>query len=255
MIFLFASMLLSPAGSPAGFAFRASTHAEGTASGAISMADTEVSGRVSGEKARIEIERSRNPLLPKGDVLTTLDGGKTFRLLDPARKTSSVWAPPERAGAKAASPSVVQVRFENPDVKETDEVAGEKISGWPTKHFTFRITYVTAVDVMGAIQKTAMSRTEELWTAPALTDGGFSAWLRKESAPTGNAAFDRQIEAELSRAPGVPLKRVTTSSWKDADGKDQMVRTTLVVTGIRKAASPDALFRPPPDYRHVPAKP
>jgi hypothetical protein len=92
MMLLLATMLFATSGKPSGFAFRASTHAEGTASGAISFADMEVSGRVSGEKARIDFEKSRNPLLPKGDALVTLDGGKTFRLLDPAARTSSPWA-------------------------------------------------------------------------------------------------------------------------------------------------------------------
>jgi hypothetical protein len=254
MVFLLATTLFAALRTPAGFTFRASTHAEGTASGAISFADMDVAGRVSGEKARIDIEKSRNPRLPKGDVLVTLDGGKTFRLLDPSARTSSPWAPPERSAAKAA-PAVVQVRFENPEVKQTGEGPGGTISGWPTKHYTFRITYVSAVDVMGSVQKTAMTRTEELWTAQTLSDRGFAAWLRKDSAPTGNAVFDGRIEADLSSAPGVPLKRVTTSTWKDAEGKDQMVKTTLVVTELRKAASPEALFHAPPDYRVPPEKP
>ncbi len=186
----------------AGFRFRAATHAEGTASAAISMADTEVTGRVDGARARIEIVNSRNPLLPQGDILLTEDGGKTFSLLDTARRTSAAWTPPERAGGSAAARSIVRVQFENPDVQKVAESAGEKISGHATRYFKFRVSYVTAVDVMGSVQKTATNRVEELWTAPDLTEAGFAAWLRKDSALTGNDAFDRQIAAALSARAG-----------------------------------------------------
>ena len=255
MLLLSTIWLAAAAAKSPGYAFRASTHAEGTASGAISFADMEVAGRVRGEKARIDIEKSRNPRLPKGDTLLTADGGKTLQLIDPSAASVTPWVPSERAGAKAASPSIVRVQFESPDVKKISDGPGEKIAGWPTKHRTVRITYVTAVDVMGTLKKTVMTRTEELWTTPDLDDAGFAAWLRKDPAATGNAAFDKQIDAELSAAPGVPLKRVTTSSWKDADGTPQIVRTTVLVTELRRLDSPDSLFQVPAGYRAPPQKP
>jgi len=233
----------------AGFRFRAATHAEGTASAAISMADTDVTGRVDGPRARIEIDKSRNPLLPQGSILLTQDGGKTFLLVDSARKTSAAWTPPERAGGSAAARSIVRVQFEDPDVRKIAESAGEKLSGHSTKYFKFQVSYVTAVDVMGSVQKTAMNRVEELWTAPDLTEPGFAAWLRKDSATTGNEALDRRIAAALLGAPGTPLKRATTTTWKDSSGKDQTVKTTITVSELKKDAPPPELFRPPPGFR------
>ena len=239
----------APAG---GFRFRASTHAEGTASAAISMADIEVAGRVDGSKARIEIEKSRNPLLPQGSILLTPDGGKTFSLLDPAKKTSAAWTPPDRArGAAASRSSMVRVRFESPEVRKLEEKPGEKIAGYATKYSRFRISYVAAVDVMGSEQKTATTRVEELWTAPDLTDAGFAAWLRKDSSPTGNDELDRRVAAELDAEPGTPLKRVTTTTWKDSSGKDQTVKSTIAVTDLRKEPAPAALFEAPPGFREL----
>lgn len=158
---------------------------------------------------------------------------------------------PERAGGSAAARSIVRVQFENPDVRKIAESAGKKIAGHATRYFKFRVSYVTAVDVMGSVQKTAMNRVEELWTAPDLTEGGFAAWLRKDSAPTGNDAFDRRIAAELAAAPGTPLKRVTTTTWKDSSGKDQTVKTTVTVSELKKDSPPAELFRPPPGFRDV----
>ena len=238
-----------------GFRFRATTHAEGTASAAISMADLEVEGRVDGSKARIEVQKSRNPLLPQGDVLLTGDGGRTFTLLDPAKKTSAAWTPPDRAKAPASSrPSMVRVRFENPEVRKLEEKPGEKIAGHATRYSRFRISYVAAVDVMGSEQKTATTRVEELWTAADLTDAGFGAWLRKDSSPTGNDELDRKVSAELSAEPGTPLKRVTTTTWKDSSGKDQTVKSTIAVTELKKQPVPAALFQAPPGFRDLSAE-
>lgn len=241
LVFTFATA----AGLAAGYRFRATTHSEGTASAAISMADIQVAGRVDGPKARIEIEKSRNPLLPKGNALLTLDGGKTFALIDPIRKTSTTWSPPERGSGKAPGASVVQVRLQTPEVQKLAESEGARISGYATKYFKYRVRYVAEVDVMGSVQKTETSRIEELWTAPALTDAGFAAWLRKDAAPTGNGEFDKRIAAALSGATGVPLKRVTTTSWKDASGKEQTVRTTLVVSELMKSPAVAGLFEVP----------
>lgn len=247
--FLLAVSLAAAPARAGGFRFRASTHAEGTASAAISMADTEVVGRVDGAKARIEIEKSRNPLLPRGNVLVTLDGGKSFSLLDPARKTSSAWSAPGTAGGGAAARSIVRVQFESPEVRKLAESPGEKISGYATKYLKLRISYTAAVDVMGSVQKTETTRIEEIWTAPALTEAGFAAWLRKDSAPTGNDALDRQIASELSAAPGTPLQRITTTTWKDAGGRDQTVKTTVSVTELKKDSAPAAIFEVPRDFR------
>ncbi|MGH9444028.1 MAG: hypothetical protein ACRD16_17325 [Thermoanaerobaculia bacterium] len=246
-------LVLPLAAAPAlasGYRFRATTHAEGTSSAAISMADTVVAGRVDGPDARIEIEKSRNPLLPPGDVLVTRDGGKTFTRIDPARKVSSAWTPSGLAtGRNAAAGSIVAVRFENPEVRKLAESPGEKIGGFSTRYFKLRIAYVTDVDVMGSVTKTATTRVEELWTAPALTDSGFAAWLRKDSASTGNEELDRRISQEISAVPGTPLKRVTTTTWTDPSGKDQTVKTTISVSDLAKmTASPD-LFKVPPGFR------
>lgn len=246
---------LAAAPAPAGgFRFRASTHAEGTASAAISMADIEVAGRVDGSRARIEIEKSRNPLLPQGDVLLTGDGGRTFSLLDPSKKTSAPWTPPDRARAASSRPSMVRVRFEDPEVRKLEEKPGEKIAGHATKYSRFRISYVAAVDVMGSEQKTATTRVEELWTAADLTDAGFGAWLRKDSSPTGNDELDRRVSAELSAEPGTPLKRVTTTTWKDSSGKDQTVKSTIAVTELKREPVPAALFQAPPGFRDLSAE-
>ena len=254
-IFLLPLFALPLAAAPApggGFRFRATTHAEGTASAAISMADIDVAGRVAGSRARIEIEKSRNPLLPQGSVLLTSDGGRTFALLDPAKKTSAAWTPPDRARAAATSrSSMVRVRFENPEVRKLEEKPGEKIAGFATKYSRFRISYVAAVDVMGSEQKTATTRVEELWTAADLTDAGFGAWLRKDSSPTGNDELDRRVSAELSSESGTPLKRVTTTTWKDSSGKDQTVKSTIAVTELKKEPAPDAVFQAPPGFRDL----
>ena len=247
--FLLAASFAAAPASAGGFRFRASTHAEGTASPAISMADTDVAGRVDGAKARIEIVKSRNPLLPQGSVLVTLDGGRSITLLDPARKTSSPWSAKGKAAGGAAARSIVRVQFENPEVRKLAESPGEKIAGYDTKYFKFRIAYTAAVDVMGSVQKTETTRIEEIWTAPALTDAGFAAWLRKDSAPTGNDALDRQIASELSTAPGTPLKRITTTMWKDPGGRDQTVKTTVSVSELRKDSASPELFQAPPGFR------
>lgn len=234
---------------PAGYEFFARTHAEGSLSAAVSMADSAVHGWAEGPAARVEITDSRNPMLPRGALLFTHDGGLTAVVVRPgAGAKPSPWnvgrpgfrEPPDRDSAMTAGTKVRNLKIE----KLADEPGGT-MNGFATRHFRFRVAYDLSVELMGDVTETSTIRLDDLWTAPDLKLPGISIWIRRDSPGTGDPQSDQRIADAYAPASGTVMKRVTASTLSGPSGLAQTTKTTWEVTNLHPAAISPGLFEPP----------
>jgi hypothetical protein len=232
----------------AGYEFFARTHAEGNLSRAVSMADSAVHGWAAGQAARIEITESRNPVLPVGALLLTTDGGLTAVIVSPRDRKARSWnvgAPGSRETPDRDAAMTTGSRVRNLKIEKLVDEPGSKLSGFATRHFRFRLSYVLSVDVMGDVTETSTTRVDELWTAPDVNLPGTSIWLRRDPPGTGDPESDRRIAAAYAPASGMLVKRVTASTLSGPSGETQSTKTVWEVSKLRTAAIPPGTFEPP----------
>jgi hypothetical protein len=245
--------LLSALARPAtgGVRFTATTHSEGSYSRAISLADNKVEGWVSGANARISIVASHNPMLPARDYLLTRDGGKTVFRVSPKSRSFANWS---TGGASGASSSVMAMRFENPKVEKISDEASGRIAGVATRHYRFRTTYASEMQLIDVPKKSTITRVEDVWLSTEPGEAGLALWLSREPSKTGDAALDRLLAGQAARLAGFPLRRVTQTTVKDDRGSEQTTLTVLEVTEFRTAKVPDSLFDLPSNFTDATAK-
>jgi hypothetical protein len=75
-----------------------------------------------------------------------------------------------------------------------------------------------------------------------------SMWLKKREFNTGDKDFDALIAAEVSKAEGIPLKRVAKNVSKDNRGNEQTTTTVMEVTEMKSATPAASLFELPSGY-------
>ena len=216
--------------------------------------DMRVEGWVSGNNAKVEIQESAHPILPKGAYLLTKNGAETIFLVNPKEKTYAEWDPQAMLGAAGAMLEGVGplLKFEisDPKVEKLSEEAGPAVLGQPTRHSRFRTSYTMKMKVMGMGNEAAIVTEEDIWATDQLQDQALSVWLRADAARTGNAQIDKLIESSRGKITGFPLKTVVVStSTNKKNNKQTTTRTTMEVTELdTKATVPAASFEIPSGY-------
>lgn len=240
-------LLCGVAGSAAaGVRFTATTHSEGSFSKSISLADNKVEGWIEGDNARITILESRNPMLPVGDYLLTRDGARTALRVSPKSRTFAPWS---LGGASGSTSSVMPLRLKNPKVEKIVDEASGRIHGVATRHYRFRTTYSSEMQLLDTPKKSTTTRLEDLWLSAEPGEAGLALWLSKEPLKSGDGALDRLLAGQAAPLSGFPLKRITQMTVKDDRGAEQTTRTLLEVTEFRKEKVPGSLFVIPADFR------
>ncbi len=249
--------LLAAAPSFSGTYFSSLTTSEGQ-KGVAGMSVT-VRGWAEGDKARVEVAESDNPILKPGLFLITLDGGATVYLVDPKERTFARWDAGAMIGT-AGGPGpgargAMTMTFSDPKVEKLGESDGGTIAGVATKHLRYRTSYGTATKVPGLLQTTLTQVEENLWVAPNVADAALGIWLGKGPKQTGDAEFDKLLAAQQQKYDGFPLKRVAVTTTTDKSGKKTVVTTTTTVTELIVGEMPAGTFTMGAGYREKPLTP
>lgn len=206
---------------------------------------------VSGDKLKVEIRESGNPIMGKGMWLVTTDGGKTMHLYNPKEKTCSDFDPAAMLGGamsmmKAMGP-MAKMSFGKPQIEKLMEEPGPEIHGLSTTHYKYRTTYSMSMQVLMMKMASTSETVEETWATEELAaDAGMGAWMRK-GFKTGDPDIDALITAEMEKVKGWPLKRIAVTTTTDDKGKKSTTTTTTEVTALDRSVSvPDSTFVLPP---------
>lgn len=251
-----AAILLAAAPCAAGIHYQATTRTEGATE--RQSANVQVEGWVAGEKAKVEFKESGgNPITQKGSYILTKDGAKTLYLVNPEEKT---YAEMDLSGLLGAAGAVMngmgpllKIQFSEPKVEKLLDEEGGALLGIPTRHYKFRTSYSTTVKVLGMGSSSDVVTEQEVWSTAKLSDLGLGVWLRAEPPRTGNAEFDKLINAEAFKIQGFPLKMITvTTSTDKKKGKSTTTRSTMEVTQLDASASiPAGAFEIPAGYEET----
>jgi Domain of unknown function (DUF4412) len=240
----------------AGLHYKASTRVH-DATGKIS--ETQVEGWVSGDKAKVEFVDASgpaNPFAQKGTYILTSNGGKDLYLVNPEEKSYAKWSLDGMmkliGGMMNGLGPLLKIELGDPKVEKLLDEDGGEVAGASTRHLQYRTRYSMKVRVLGISSNSEVDSVEDLWLASKWTDAGLGVWLRADPPRTGNAGFDKLIDASRERGAGFPLKSTIVSTTTQSKGKRQTVtRTTTEVTELKSASVPDSTFALPAGYSEV----
>lgn len=250
LLFILSSTYVS-----AGVFYKAVTESDGQ------NQDVVVSSWIDGDKAKILFEESENPMAKNGSYVITTDAGKTMYLVNPEDKTYMKWDLNQMinmAGNMMESMGgMVDMSFDNVDVKQLAKTPGEKMQGYATTFYKYQTTYDLNVKMFGMKRSQSSESVQEMWVTDRLNDAAMNVWLTKEPPSSGNEDLNKLIKAEMSKMKGFPLKSVVTTTVKSYNKKrtkvkkQQTTTTTTTVTELKKTAIPAKTFVIPDDYELV----
>lgn len=240
----------------AGLHYKASTRIHDAAGKA---SETQVEGWVSGDKAKVEfVETSgpANPFAKKGTYILTSNGGKELYLVNPEEKSYARWSLDGMmkliGGMMNGLGPLLKIELGDPKVEKLLDEDGGEVAGVSTRHVQFRTRYTMKVRVIGISSSSDVDSVEDFWLASKWTDPGLGVWLRADPPRTGNAQFDKLIDASRERFAGFPVKSTMVSTTTQSKGKRQTVtRTTTEVTELKSVSVPDSTFALPAGYSEV----
>ncbi|HET9697695.1 MAG TPA: DUF4412 domain-containing protein [Terriglobales bacterium] len=212
--------------------------------------DFRVRGWVSGSHARMEFLKSELPEIQTGTYLVSSDGGDTVYLVNPAEKTFTRWdvngMVHNMADMMRTFRGQMKVRFEEPKVEKLLEEAGPEMQGLPTRHFRYRTSYKAT---LGDTETIATVMDEDIWTTSAIQEPGVKAFLDKRPT-TGDEQLDRILNAEMSKVPGFPLKR-TTSTQTQTHKQTTVTRSEMEIVELKNVDTPETMFAVPKGFTEV----
>ncbi|MEM7050403.1 MAG: hypothetical protein AAF604_12130 [Acidobacteriota bacterium] len=217
---------------------------------------TRIEAWVDGERSRIDIVESSNPLLPAGSYLVTQDGGQTVLRVDPKAETYAVFDVDgllKVAGTMLGGlQGMLRLQISDPVVEKLVDEESEDLFGLATRHVQYRTTYELQIKALGMKRRQQVERLQDLWMTSDIEDPAMTVWLRSRSQATGNEDLDRLIAAELDKVEGLTLKSTETSTSTDKKGRQSVTRSTLEVTSFERGAElGDDRVRVPAEYREV----
>src|SRR6185369_10831412 len=212
--------------------------------------DFRVQGWVSGNHARMEFLKSELPDLQSGTYLISSDGGDTVYLVNPAEKTFTRWDVSgmiqNMANMMRTFRGEMMVRFEEPKVEKLLDEKGPSMQGLPTRHFRYRTSYKAS---LGDTETIATVMEEDIWTTSAIQEPGVKAFLDKRPS-TGDEQLDRILTAEMSKVPGFPLKR-TTSTQTQTRKQTTVTRSEMEIVELKNVDTPEMMFSIPKGFTEV----
>ncbi len=233
-----------------GLYYEAVTRVEGKQ--AQGMGDMLVKAWVSGDSAKIEFAESKNPMMGKGTYLMTHDGGGTVYLVNPKEKTYAVWDMAAMTKFAGGAMGMINMKISDPIVEKLLEEEGGSMLGYPTTHYKHRTSYTMSVSVFGMKSESKTVQDDDTWSTTALTQAALGVWLRSEPPSFGDEQLDALVKAEMAKAQGVPLKKITvTTSTDTKKKKSETSTTTMEVTKLEPKAAPAGTFVIPADYKET----
>ena len=143
----------------------------------------------------------------------------------------------------------MKINFESPKIEKLLDEDGGTVAGLPTRHYRYRTSYTVKVNMPGARPISTVVE-EDIWATQQLADPALKVWLKQEPPTTGDSQVDEMIRAEMAKAEGFPLKRVTVTRTVDALG-EHTNRSEMDVLELKRVQVPAKEFLIPRGYVEV----
>ena len=251
----------------AGGAFRGKQRVESSDEGVNNSVVSQA--LIEGNKLKILIEESSNPMIPKGAYFLSTGGDITY-FVNPMAKTIARIDRAEteklesQAGRMAEQNRQMGMKTEMADIKleqKLDE-SGPTMLGMPTRHYRYTLSYSEKQHAPGlkSPMTTKVEEQHEFWATNALTDeAAMIAWQKDRLMESGDAS-DAAVQQAANRiySHGFILKHViNTKSSVSMPGMGMMMgmgggtdtdRTTREITDFRRESVPASVFELPKGY-------
>jgi hypothetical protein len=204
---------------------------------------------VDGSNARIEILEGGAAPFVSGSWMLTRDGGKSFTVVDPARKTYAVLTVKDSmSDVDSRIERQTKVTNSTPEIARVSQEPGPELLGYATSHAHFRTTYVVTFTLVDSFTA-HVTREDEVWATPALKT------LSAKEAPALSAGAQMGIDPLAGhpdfRQLGFPLKRVTETKSESVDGTIERSVTTMEVKDVKEGPVEPSTFEIPADYKKL----
>lgn len=208
---------------------------------------------IDGARARVEVAAETGIVAslrdPEAKGCTNLDlDRRTYYAaacdvsLSTAEGLSPVFGKAQTA-ATGSGPRRSRLRFE-----EADLGTGGAISGLPTRHLSWTISWEESTRIGPDIVRVAITRALEVWASDRVSQRAFRYGHADELAVVPDEARARL--ADRLAASGFPLKLVVHATRKFDRGEPTTETLTTVLEDVRAAAVDASLFEIPKDFRH-----
>lgn len=222
----------------------------------LSAADTRSFGgkvAVAGDYAAVELPEGDGLVWHEHVVLITNDGGATYNVVLPERKSYYEAAEGEtgelmRKAIRAAL-ARLNLRISNIDSSFEDEGRDERLLDYPTRRFRHELTYDVTLTHEGrniAAENRVITR---IWTTDMLPQR-YATFLRQQQGKTGLDSLDAVIARDLEQLEGFPLKQVVRTVVT-VDGMPQTSTATFEVDDFRETTIPVDRFEVPAGFDEI----
>jgi hypothetical protein len=209
----------------------------------------------SGSKVKAQLVSGRQPAMPAGSYLLSDAATSRTMLVDPQAGT---WSTFDASSLAQAAPSLMtsmggkfEVQHKGLQVEDLGEQDGGTVAGYPARRHRIRISYTTEFKMPVMSREAHQVIEEDLWTSRA--PGEAIPWLAR-LAHTGDAEFDKQVEAKCPRISGFLLKRQRTTKASGM-GRDTLLTESIVVSDLKTSDVAPGTFDLPAGSREIPATP
>lgn len=206
-------------------------------------ADMTGTGWFDGQKFRLDVKESGNPMMKKGAYLVTKDLNQNMYLVDPSEKTYMTWD--MKAMVSMGSFKVSNIKSET----ILDE-KGPAMLGLPTRHIKRRVSYTMEMSMMGFKNTQSVVDETESWITTKYQELMKAMKQSFMGFKTGNPDLDKLAEA--AHSDGLPLKEIRVSKGTDLkSGKTSSTTLTTEITSIKEQKIPDSMFEIPDGYSEM----
>ena len=208
---------------------------------------------VDGANARIEIVEGGPAPFTSGSWMLTRDGGKTFTVVDPSKKTYTVLTIKDSLNdVDARIEQQTKITNSTPEITRVSQEAGPPLLGYATAHAHFRTTYVVTFKLVDSFTA-HVTRDDEVWATSALKT------LNAKNAPALSAGAQMGIDPLAGypqfRQLGFPLKRITETRSESVDGTVERIVTTMEVKDVKEGLVKPSNFETPAGYKKIARQP
>ena len=208
---------------------------------------------VDGANARIEIVEGGAPPFTTGSWMLTRDGGRTFTVVDPGKKTYSTLTIKDSLNdVDALVEQQAKITNSTPEITRVSNEAGPGCFGLFHGPRTLPYDLRSYIQTCGFIYCACHARRRSLGR-PSAQDRQRQRCSRALCrSPDGNRPARRIPQF---RELGFPLKRITETRSESVDGTVERIVTTMEVKDVKEGTVEPSNFEIPAGYKKIERQP
>ena len=137
---------------------------------------------------------------------------------------------------------------EGPKSEVVDLGAGEKILGYPTRHYRQSLSYTLKFTIGDETCSMPHAEVDDVWTTTAVKLPDLTGAIKGMAGATAAAGAAGKLDSLSKAVPGVALRRIGVSRSKTAAGDSLRVTTTMDITAIHTDSVDARDFEIPAGY-------